>query len=440
MNAGKTCMAAFVCLIVATAAQSQNHQQPSYQLTTRIEPSNHYIQCTVIIKHPPASRFYLNGNFTISHTAADGRDVPHRRDASSKPPPWVIGTAVVVVDTTVPDELLIEYTGTLPDVVSGVNMITPDLVELAVYAAWYPVFEGNALFDFSLTADLPSGYVTTGNGVLERQNESGGRAVTFWRSIRPGSDIVLVSSPGLKKWTKTGNAIQVESFFKDMPENIVEAKGDRLLDGFQKLSGVYGAPSVKGLLRFVYSPRGGWGYSRVPAFVVPEAYAVSQLEEEFGQARAFHGEAHEMAHFWWSIVDTATPDDWINEGLAEFSAYRLSESYYGDTFAGELVKAYRDHASRSATDTPIALTTADSPDRYVNRYEKTALLYIEARRRFGEERLDRFLRALYARFAGTRDATTALFLEEAEKQMGPEAKNFFSEAVYRAKWIDEGRK
>jgi len=50
---------------------------------------------------------------------------------------------------------------------------------------------------------------------------------------------------------------------------------------------------------------------------------------------------------------------------------------------------------------------------------------------FGEERLDRFLRAFYERFAGTRQATTELFLESAKTHLGSEAENFFRQELYR---------
>ena len=203
-----------------------------------------------------------------------------------------------------------------------------------------------------------------------------------------------------------------------------------------RFSDLYGPPRVKGLLRMVNSPRDGWGYSRIPLFVIPEAYVQTLLEEEFGQGRYFHGAAHEMAHFWWAIADMGTPDDWINEGLAEFSAFRLSEEFFDKAFADLLVREYREHAAQSKTETPITETEGSSEDRYVNRYEKVTLLLLEARRRFGQESLDRVLKALHTRYAGTRKATTEFLLEEVETQLGADAKVFFSTTLSQKKWSD----
>ena len=64
-------------------------------------------------------------------------------------------------------------------------------------------------------------------------------------------------------------------------------------------------------------------------------------------------------------------------------------------------------------------------------------MFLEAQRRYGEGVLDRFLRALYNRFAGTRDATTALFLQEAEKMVGQDAGAFFRDTLYRSGNVGE---
>jgi len=130
------------------------------------------------------------------------------------------------------------------------------------------------------------------------------------------------------------------------------------------------------------------------------------------------------------VADTATPEDWLNEGPAEYSAFRLSEARHPD-FAPVLLQEYQQHVQATQTAAAIADTEASSPDRYANRYEKTTLMFLAARRRFGEKALDTVLRAFRTRFAGRRDGTTALFLEEVGAQMGPEAEVFFRDALYR---------
>ncbi|MBN2411019.1 hypothetical protein JXQ31_04950 [candidate division KSB1 bacterium] len=416
-----------VLIMLLPACGKKKIQIPFYRLDVRVEPSSGKIECNVNIRPAPDSCFYLDGDLQINRIKAGGEEVPFRRESSSK----------VVMDGLKHDNLQIEYSGFLNNVMSGVNMVNPDLVELALYATWFPILEGGALFEFELNADLPSDFITITNGRLQQKRQYDNRMLTAWVSFKPGFDIVLLASPHLRQVSENQNNTNVEIYYSKLPRDYILAKKDSLISGMAQFTTFYGPPRVKGHLRYVYSPRSGWGYSRIPLFVVSEEYALSLLQEEFGQARDFHGAAHEMAHFWWSIAPTNTPDDWINEGLAEYSGFRLSEACFGREFADLLVREYREHAAASETETAIAETVSSSPDRYVNRYEKTTLLFIEARSRYGSEQLDGVLKTLHTRFAGTQNVTTAIFLDEVEKQLGPDASAFFKKTLYRKKWVEE---
>ena len=232
---------------------------------------------------------------------------------------------------------------------------------------------------------------------------------------------------------------KIEIFFNKSPKEYIIAKKENLKKAILRLSKFYGPLQTQGLIRYVNSPRSGWGYSRAPLFIVSEEYSISQFDQEFGQARDFHGSVHELAHFWWLIADANTPNDWINEGLAEYSAFRLSEEFSGKTFADVLVKEYQEHAVQSRTDTPIAETTNLSDDRYVNRYEKMTLIFIEAQRRYGQEKLDQVFKALYSKFAGTNNATTEQFLKEVGNRLGSDAKIFFNTVLYQKHWNDPAK-
>jgi hypothetical protein len=189
-------------------------------------------------------------------------------------------------------------------------------------------------------------------------------------------------------------------------------------------------------VRVVYSPRPGWGYVRTPLIVVSEESALAGRRQKFGRARDLRYVAHEVAHYWWHMADTGTPADWLNEGLAEYSAFLVAGELVGREFADLLLEEYRERSATSATTAAIAETENASPDREVNRYARPVLLLEEARRKYGSDRLTAFLQALYRRFTGAGPATTAAFLEEAEKSLGREAKETFSEALLRKQWAD----
>jgi hypothetical protein len=212
---------------------------------------------------------------------------------------------------------------------------------------------------------------------------------------------------------------------------LMKSKLNSLLEGMKRLTDLYGPPQVKGVLRLVYSPRSGQGYQRIPLIVVSEERAQQWMSEEYGEAKDFRHNCHEIAHFWFILADANTPDDWINEGLAEFHAFRIAEELFGKAYAEMRIGEYRQHANESQTPSCIAETESSSPDREVNRYDKTTLMFLEAQRRFGQEPLNRVFKALRTRFGGTAQTTTALFLEEVGNQMGKDAQAFFHEALFR---------
>ncbi len=402
-----------------------------YRLQVRVEPAQHKLEAEATIEHPPSSRFYLYKGLTVRQVAADGKPVGFHLDSSLAPLPFSQGSAAVVVEAPDVQNLRIKYGGEISEVVNGVNMISPQLVELALYGAWYPLFEGLKNFTFEVQANFPQGFPTTTNGLRREQRNEDERSITVWTSLTPGFDIVLLASPLLHQLTGGVEATQLEIYSYRLPEPLQKSKIDGLVAGMNRLSSRYGPPRVKGILRLVYSPRSGWGYSRIPLIVVSEERALGVLSQESGEAKDFRDNCHEMAHFWWTLADPATPNGWIDEGLAEYSAVCLTVERYGKAFAEVRKAEYREHASQSKTPSSIAETEPSSPDREINWYDKAPLMFLEAQRRFGQEPLDKLLRAMYIRFAGTGRATTALFLEEAGRQMGKEAQAFFREELYR---------
>lgn len=127
---------------------------------------------------------------------------------------------------------------------------------------------------------------------------------------------------------------------------------------------------------------------------------------------------------------TSGPSDWINEGLAEYSAFRLSGLLSGSAYQDTLLARYRSHAMDGSKDLPIAKTPSGSEIRYLNRYQRTTLMFHQAARLFGQDQLDRLLRKMHQEYLVDRDATTESFLEETESQLGPEALTFFTNCLY----------
>jgi hypothetical protein len=397
-------------------------------MKVRVDPASHRLKVEAWVGHPPSASFYLHRGFGITLVEADGVAADFHRDAGADPIAFSPSGTRVAVDAAQIQELHVAYTGAIQEPVAKVNMITPDLVELALYCAWLPLFEGLPEATFELEADLPVGYVVVANGTRTDQCEEDGRARTRWVSQTPAVDIVLVASPRFRRAESSASGAHIEVYYQQLPAEMIERRIADLREGREWLEAIYGPPSIPPAICIVYAPRCGWGYVRPGLVVVSEGEAQDALGDPYEAAMEFRYSLHEIAHLWWSIADPSTPDDWINEGLAEYSAFRFCRQRYSAEITDRRVEGYRQAASQSGS--AIAETETGSPDREANQYNRVPLMFVEAESRFGAEPLSQFLRSFYRRFAGTRAATTGAFLAEARRHLGTDSETFFREALY----------
>ena len=430
-NCHAALLLALLPLLPAGSAPAEVADDLHYRVKVRIDPASHRLEAEVWVQRPPAMTFYLHEGLTVREVEVDGKAGAFTRSGPADRLPYLPEGTSVTISGAGCREFHLKYDGEISGVIFGCNLVAPELVELAVYTGWYPVFAGLRDFTFALEADLPTGYLTTTNGARKSLKEGERRAVSVWESYAPGFDLVLLASPRLRRLEGEDGGTRVEMYYSEFPAEFARNRVAKLSKALARLTDLYGSLKVRGVLRLVYSPRLGQGYMRMPLVVISEERARESLQSEFGDARRFRDEVHEIAHFWWALADSATPDDWINEGLAEYSAFRLSEEEYGKAFADHRLEEYRQNARGSQTADAIAETEGSSPDREVNRYDKATLMLLEARSHFGEAPLDRALKHLFARFHGTHRVTTAIFLGEVRRRIGAEPEAFFREFLYR---------
>jgi hypothetical protein len=375
---------------------------------------------------------------SIHRLMADGKKVQFHQAPSSFMP----NTSELTIDPPVPHVLFIEYSGEIksesyPPIISSVNMINFRLAELAMYVCWYPKLKSGALFEFNLEVNVPTGFVTATNARFFGEKSGNNRSETSWKSYEPGFDIALLSGLDLKKSVVSDQGMSVEIYFDKVPQSYVDSIKRSLLVAMDRLTTLLGSPHSAKLIRVAYSPRKTWGYVRRPFIIVSEDNTLTWRSQKYGPARDFRYLTHEMSHYWWHYADINTPDDWINEGLAEYSALLVSEDVIGRDFSDQLLAEYAQRAMSSKAAMAIAETENNSPDREVNRYDKPAILFNEARVRFGDDGMKALLKALYTRFSESGKATTEIFLLEAGKELGPEGKEFFSKALFQTTWKGE---
>jgi hypothetical protein len=408
-----------------------------YRIYTKIEPVNNMIECSVEIENPADSSFFLNKDMNISRLEADGIEAKYILKESDESL-FMPNSRRVILQSGIPKKLFIKYSGKFvngnyPQMISNVNMILPDIVELALYLTWYPIFKNSGI-NFELSTDLPDNFSVVTNGRFDEEKKENGRSITKWKSFSSGMDIVILAAPNMKKSVLINDGVIIEIYYDKISDGYIDSMKTDLLNSVNGLTRLLGKSKKENLVRVAYSPRKYWGYVRTPFIIVSEGNALYWNKEKFKSARDFRYLTHEIAHYWWGSAEVNTPEDWINEGLAEYSAFIISEKYRGKEFCDQLLKEYTERAGKSKTETPIALTEEKSQDREVNRYDKPTILFNELRNKYGEETINRFLKSLYETFSDKQKATTEMFLEVMEKEIGKEAKDYFSDALYSKVW------
>jgi hypothetical protein len=420
----------FIAGTFCMQAQGRNNIT-EYHLYVQFIPGESFINGKAEIKNPCDSTFLLAKNMKIITVTADGRDVSFFR----RPSPNTENSIELTVPGKLPKNLVIVYRGQIlpddyPKNVGSLNMINSALVELSDHIDWYPKSKNNSSFLYLLDVEVPTGFTTITNGFLLDQGANGRYNQTRWKSGAPVYGITLVSAPDLRKSAISGNGMSVEVYYSRLPVSYVDSMKVDLLQTMTLFSDIFGCSPSHNLVRVVYSPRSSGGYARAPLILVSESFALDQINQKFGTARDFRLNAHEIAHYW-SRADVGTYDDWINEGLAEYSALLVSEKIIGKAFSDILLDEYIGIVNSSPTTYSIAETPGDSRDREVNRYYKPVLLLNNLQKQYGYERIKNFLRTLYVRFSISGKATTALFLDEVKNCFGTETGILFSEALYK---------
>ena len=409
-----------ILVLNATESGAVPHQDIQF----KIFPERGQLHSRVMIINPGSNRFRLNSDMVIARMKADGKPVSFQ---TAKLDQNI--TEFTLAEAT-PGTIEISYSGPIlassyPKVINLVNRIEPDFTELAGYVQWYPKPAGG-YFNFSLEVRLPPSFKVVTNGLLIRER----RKLSKWRSFGPVSDIALVAVAGLKHSRFAKENYTGDIYYQELPKSYIDSVQTNLYEAMRFYTATFGAPGSEHLVRVVYSPRPGWGYVREPLIIVSENQTLEQRQMPGGAARDFQLLAHEIAHYWWKYADHHTPDDWINEGLAEFSSLLAVEKIYSAETAALFFNDHRQRSMASQTSVAIAETENDSPDREINRYSKTTTLFDRTRSLYGMDKMENLMCTLYFRFAETGQANTPLFLETVKKILGQEAEILFTECLY----------
>ena len=385
-------------LACASSPRGQNGR-PSpiaeYQGDVSVNPASRRLDATwdIRLAELDASRdsvvFLLNAGFDLPEVTGDGvRSVNARVEDDLR-------TISVHFDTsrTIATRRLIRirYTGVPHFSTDSINNIGETWTELALDSFWLPIVSDfahamTARMRLKLPADwkvVSSGHVTASSEGLEVRQD-----VAL-------IDIPFVASPLLQQFGDSRVTIFHTGADSTRLFQVQRAatRCSEHLDA--RFGSTYPLPPVK----IVLAPRAGPGYAR-KNFIV-----ITQLRDT-ASAPLTYFLCHEVSHFWSSGANSIGPENWINEGFAEYVAGREVGIQFGDAAFAKILGNWKSGAEGQPPVWDATLTKRPS-ERVA--YCKAPALLAELETRIGSATMERFLRdVLRSRLATTTEVLTAL--------------------------------
>jgi hypothetical protein len=245
---------------------------------------------------------------------------------------------------------------------------------------------------------------------------------------------------GRGRYARTPAAID-EPVFLPPPNPLarLQAVAADIASALQFFSGLFGPPPLKTL---TVSPIPGTFGQGFPGLVYLSTLSYLDPNQRPASARGpreqvFYSdliEAHEVAHQWWGdvVIPASYQDEWLEEGLANYSALMYLEKKRGVKAMEDVLEDYRDALVRkdskgavSESAGPITwgfrLESAGNPAAWQDiTYDKSAWILHMLRHRMGDDRFIKMLAELRHRY-DSRVVTTEQFLALVKEFSPPRA-------------------
>lgn len=317
-------------------------------------------------------RFFLNDGFRVSRITGPsvaGFTVSKQEDHS-------VIDVVLKPSQSRSDTITIDYDGRLHVPGDTINNISSSWVELGLDSFWQPVFA-----DFAhaivgrVKLALGRGFRVATSGLATQSDDS---LYTFITMNVPLPDIAFAASPALS-FADSGDT---RVYFTGRSTPLVS----RLLATAETCSSFlnarFGQPTPLPARRIVLAPRAGPGYARKNYIVV------TQLPDTASVAIA-RFMCHELSHFWSSRANAAGPDNWLNEGFAEYVSAQFIRSTAGEAAYDRIVSAWREQSKGQG---PVWTPSSTRRPSEAISYRKAPYLLTELEARVGTDRMREIVR------------------------------------------------
>ena len=303
----------------------------------------------------------------------------------------------------------LDYSGVPIFGADSINRISSTWVELGLDSYWLPVFaDYRKRIDAQVRIDLPPGWTAVASGSIRRD---GNRLVLTTGT--PLIDIAFTASPTFGHT----DALSTSVFWARADSTTVARVLGIAESCRHYLNSRYGASDSLPAVRLVLAPRTGPGYARRNYIVLTGAASTP--------APAMGGYiCHEFAHFWSSAANSSGPENWLNEGMAEYVSSQFVRATFGQSqYDSTLTRWQRMSAGQSPIWTP---QSARRPSAQV-AYRKAPLLLSRLEERIGADKMEQFLQ----RYMVERIRTTPQLLVALEDIAGAETASWFRAELAR---------
>lgn len=389
--AGVAAATALQWVLWAATAMAAEPPAAGYAIALDLRPAasrwSAVVRATNVPCEGPIARLHLHRDIHIAAAYVDGRRVTPVLDPPGAPRFWI--NAARSFDLPCPRKsLVLRYDGPGQLHPDGRNQISPTLVELSLYGAWYPLAKIDDKIRWRLTTRLPRGWRFATPARVKA------RSGTLTLHSDAPADIVLIASPLFDEEQVVANGttvrLLVNRTLSAEARATAQARARAAADMAAWAVATLGKPVADASLMpaIVFTPRGGsLSYSRLPLIILREA----ELRGDSGDRPPRLNVRHEIAHFWSRAPQSL---DWLNEGVAEYLALRRTGNVDGQAAMDAVIADYRRQIAAAGPSAPI--TAGPDGRSFLNTYARPALLLDALARRRGAAPVEHLLAAMFA--------------------------------------------
>ena len=399
--------------VAAPETQAASAEVPVYDGSVAIDPAARRLSAHWLIRFVADSSttdsvdFFLNAGLAVTRVTGHNvvsyvaRPRDDRQAVTVRLKPQLAPGNVGQID--------LEYAGVPVFGSDSINGIAPTWVELGLDAHWFPVFaDYGKRIAAHIQVALPPGWQAVASGNVIRE----GKFLIIETGI-PQIDIAFAASPIFRRADAANSSVYWVRADSSTVTRVLEvAESCR-----RYLNERYGSSDSLPAVRLVLAPRTGPAYARRTYIVLTDVASAS--------APALSGYiCHEFAHFWSIAANSSGPENWLNEGMAEYVSSRYVRATFGQAAYDSTVVRWR---RMSAGQPPIWTPQSTRRPSAMVAYRKAPFLLSRLEERIGIDAMDRFLR----RYMVERIRTTPQLLAVLQEVAGVDAASWFREELAR---------